>query len=69
METRHVSELTIEEFRALIGEVVREELLIQPNISRRRSADEVLDSVLHNIIVRSPDEPSTLEMLREDQDR
>ncbi len=70
MATQRVADLTIEELRTLIDQIVVHRL--QTGIRQKRdprSAQEVAESIERNRWVPPPGAKSTLELLREDRDR
>jgi hypothetical protein len=69
MATGRVADMTIEELRTFVENVVQEKMRIWPRRRQDRPVVEVLESMRRNIIKPTPGQPSTLEMLREDRDR
>jgi hypothetical protein len=70
MTAKQVTELTVEEFKAMIIEVVDERIKIGKNREVRqnkRSVREVLDSIASHRWMPPPGSPSVVEMLREDR--
>ena len=70
METKRVTDMTVEELKALIVEVVDERLRNKEQPSRdNRSVKEILESIERHRWTPPPGSKSTLELLREDRDR
>ena len=72
MTIQTISEMTLDELKALITQTVDQRLSKKTLLERsddRRSKQEVLESIRRNRWTPPPGAPSTLEMLREDRDR
>ncbi len=70
MENKRVTDMTVEELKALIVEVVDERLRNKEEPRRdNRSVKEILESIERHRWTPPPGSKSTLELLREDRDR
>lgn len=69
METKRVTDMTVEELKALIVEVVDERLRNKKQRSEKRSLQEIFDSIDRHRWTPPPGAKSSLELLREDRDR
>lgn len=72
MLPERVSDMTVEELKALIAEVVDERLrlwLLRKQPVNKSRFKEIFDSIDCHRVTPPPGTPSTLEMLREDRDR
>ena len=69
METKRVTDMTVEELKALIVEVVDERLRNKEQRSEKRSLQEIFDSIDRHRWTPPPGAKSSLELLREDRDR
>ncbi len=69
MASERVADMTIQELKALIDRKIEERLRPGSDQRRDRSIVKVWESVLKNIIEPGPDEPSVLEMLREERNQ
>jgi hypothetical protein len=68
-DMERLADMTIDDLRALILQVLKEQqALVQP-VNQRRSLNEVLDSIDRYIWTPPPGSKSVLELLREDRDR
>ncbi len=68
MASERIADMTLQELRIFIERVL-DERLEHENRSQRRSINEVLASMRENIIRPTANQPSTLQLLREDRDR
>ena len=68
MASERVGDMTIDELKALIGEVVEQRLKGLETPKSERSREEVLASIKRNRWTPPPGSRSTLELLREDRD-
>ena len=68
MASERVGDMTIDELKALIGEVVDQRLRGLETQKSKRSREEVLASIERNRWTPPPGSRSTLELLREDRD-
>jgi hypothetical protein len=70
MVGQRIGDMTQEELKAWVVEVVEERLRYWPGEKPDdRSPEEVFDSIRKNLIKRKPGRPSVVEMIREDRDR
>jgi len=69
METKLVTDMTVDELKALIVEIVDERLRNKEQRSEKRSLQEIFDSVDRHRWTPPPGAKSSLELLREDRDR
>lgn len=71
MASERVGDMTIKELRELINTTVEQHLMrnVWHTPRRDRPASDVWESMLANIIKQSPNEPTALEMLREERDQ
>lgn len=70
MASERVGDMTKQELEAFVIHTVAERFRRYPYVQKsNRSPDELWKSILENIVETRPDEPSTLELLREDRDR
>ncbi len=72
MGNKAVAELTMEEFKAIIAQVVDERLQQERHLSipvKKRSLQEVFESIDRHMWTPPTGAKSTLEMLREDRDK
>ena len=69
METKRVTDMTVEELKALIVEVVDERLRNKEQRSEKRSLQEIFDSIDRHRWTPPPNAKTSLELLREDRDR
>ncbi len=69
METKRVTNMTVEELKALIVEVVDERLRNKEQRSEKRSLQEIFDSIDRHRWTPPPGAKTSLELLREDRDR
>ncbi len=70
METKRVTDMTVEELKALIVEVVDERLRNKEQPRRdNRSVKEILESIERHRWTPPPGAKTSLELLREDRDR
>lgn len=72
MTAKQVAELTVEELKTIIIEVVDARLKNsqnQKNSQNKRPVREVLDSIASHRWTPPPGSPSVVEMLREDRDK
>lgn len=72
MSAERVTDMTVEELKALIAEVVDERLrnwLWRKEPVDKRRLKEILDSIDRHRWTSPPGTPSTLELLCEDRDR
>ncbi len=69
METKRVTDMTVEELKALIVEVVDERLRNKEQRSEKRSLQEIFDSIDRHRWTPPPGAKTSLELLREDRDR
>jgi len=69
MAAERVADMTVEELKALIDEVVERRIqeILKPKDTR--SVEEILESIDRHMYTPPPGTPSTLELLREDRDR
>lgn len=69
MAAERVADMTVDELKALITEVVDRRLqeILKPRDTR--SVEEILASIDRHRYTPPPGTPSTLELLREDRDR
>lgn len=69
MGEKRVADLTVGEFKALINQVLNERLGLQAEQPvKKRSLQEVFESIDRHIWTPPPGAKSSLEMLREDRD-
>lgn len=70
MTTQKVSDMTVEELRTLISEVVHEQFLTFPKrIMDKQKLQELFASIDSNRWTPPSGSPTSLELLREDRDR
>lgn len=71
MATERVGDMTIKELKDLIHTTVEQHLGrgVWPPVVRNRSVAEVWESMLKNISKPTADEPSALELLRQERDQ
>lgn len=72
MGEKRVADLTIEEFKALMSEIIDERLRLwqQPQpVVDKEALKKTFESIDRHLWTPPPGAPSTLEMLREDRDR
>ncbi len=69
MATQRVTDMTVEELKALIAREVERHVIAGPRPYDPRAPQEILRSIQRNRWTPPPGTPSTLEMLREDRDR
>ena len=69
MENKRVTDMTVEELKALIVEVVDERLRNKEQRSEKRSLQEIFDSIDRHRWTPPPGAKTSLELLREDRDR
>ena len=69
METKRVTDMTVDELKALIVEIVDERLRNKEQRSEKRSLQEIFDSIDRHRWTPPPGAKSSLELLREDRDR
>ncbi|MEP0915910.1 hypothetical protein NC981_03700 [Leptolyngbya sp. DQ-M1] len=67
MNTKRVADMTIDDLKAFVTQVVEEKL--QPAPRDPRSLQEILESIDRHMRTPPPGSKSTLELLREDRDR
>jgi uncharacterized membrane-anchored protein YjiN (DUF445 family) len=69
MAAQRVSDMTLDDLRTFVEEVVdhRLQALLKP--ADRRSIEEINESIRRNRWTPPPGTPSTLELLREDRDQ
>ncbi|MBW4588147.1 hypothetical protein G7B40_002510 [Aetokthonos hydrillicola Thurmond2011] len=69
METKHITNMTVEELKALIIDIVNERLSSKEQAPQdNRSVKEILESIERHRWTPPPGSKSTLELLREDRD-
>ena len=69
MATDRIADLTMHELRAVIKDVVNEQLKTWPRPRDSRTVHEVLKSIDRNMWTPPAGSPGTLKLLREDRDR
>lgn len=70
MSVKRIADLTVEEFKALIVQTLDERLGQQAKEPvKKRSLQEIFESIDRNMWTPPAGAKSTLEMLREDRDR
>ncbi len=69
METKRVTDMTVDELKALIVEIVDERLRNKEQRSEKRPLQEIFDSIDRHRWTPPPGAKSSLELLREDRDR
>jgi hypothetical protein len=69
MATERVGDMTLDELKTIINQVVVERLRAWPRSSDPRSLQEILDSIDRHRWTPPPGAKSSLELLREDRDR
>ncbi len=72
MTPQRVADMTLEELKATIAQVVDERMrqgVKSERPKKKRSLQEIMDSIDRNMWTPPPGAPSTLELLREDRDR
>jgi hypothetical protein len=69
MAENRVADLTMQELREFIREMVDERIKTWPRPYDPRTTREILDSIDRHMWTLPADSPSTLELLREDRDR
>ena len=69
MASERVADMTIQELKALIDRKIEDRLRPGSDQRRDRAVEKVWESMLNNIIEPGPDEPSVLEMLREERNQ
>ena len=71
MAIERVADLTMQELRTLIGQMIDERMKtrVWPRQSGSRVPEEVFESMRKNIIKPKSGEPSAVEMVLEDRDR
>jgi hypothetical protein len=69
MASERVADMTIQELKTLVNSAVDERLRIWTVPRGNRSIADVWKSMLENIIEPTPDEPSALDILREEREQ
>jgi len=70
MTTQKIADMTVDELKTLISEVVQEQLLVFPKRNMdKRSLQELFRSIDQNRWTPPTGSPSTTELLRQDRDR
>jgi hypothetical protein len=70
MVSERISDMTKQELEEFILQVVEKRGRQYPYVPKSdRTAEQIFQSILKNLIVPKPGTPSTLELLREDRDR
>jgi len=69
METKRVTDMTVDELKALIVEIVDERLRNKEQRSEKCSLQEIFDSIDRHRWTPPLGAKSSLELLREDRDR
>ncbi|MAS36832.1 MAG: hypothetical protein CL610_22700 [Anaerolineaceae bacterium] len=69
MASERIGDMTKADLRSWIVEVIHEELKREHETSDHRTPLEVFESMRKNILKKRPDQPSVVDMLREDRDR
>jgi hypothetical protein len=69
MASERVADMTIQELKALIDRKIEDRLRPGSDQRRDRPMEEVWESMLKNMIEPGPDEPSVLDMLREERNQ
>ena len=70
MTTQKIADMTVDELKTLISEVVQEQLLLFPKRTMdKQKLQELFDSIDRNRLTLPPGSPSTTELLRGDRDR
>ncbi len=69
MVGQRVTDMTLDELKALIAREIEQRMVMWPRPYDPRTPQEILDSIDRNMWTPPPGSPPTLEMLREDRDR
>lgn len=69
MHVQKVADMTVEDLKELIRQVVKEQLQNQSRPKDTRSVAEILQSIEQHRWTPPPGSPSTTELIREDRDR
>jgi hypothetical protein len=69
MASNRVGDMTIEELKKLVDELIDQRLRFWPRPQSARTLDEIRASIKRNRLTPPPGAKSTLELLREDRDR
>ncbi len=64
-----LAHMTLEELKALIGNVVDEKLQNRFGVPQKREREELWQSMTDHLIKRQSGDPSTLELIRQDRER
>lgn len=70
MTAQKIADMTVDELKTLISEVVQEQLLVFPKKSMdEQNLQKLFKSIDQNRWTPPPGSPSTTELLRQDRDR